>query len=451
MAIKSNKCPTCGAPLIKIDENRYQCEYCGLLYEEKKDDDSHDKWSHILNDAFLKKEMGKFDEAILEYERILSENPEYYLAYWGALLAEYGILFSKSGEEKGANFYKFNITPMIDCSYYRNLMNYCSNDDERNAFYKKTSELECIRLEIIKKIKNDNTEFLISTIEPQQNNNLLTEQKISNQLYNEIVSRGKSVFWSVKDLKNIAYKDYEPYLFSALYHAKKLIVIVNDKKDANCDYVKSCWKRFKKLGDIEGKEIIFLPLKNNPNDFDYELRNSNVIEYKISVVNDIIKYLFQKPQLIQEEDLFQNKNEEIIVKNDVKPNTKELKNNESSVVEKTSNVDYGQESERKFATNANAFADKGTYFDKIQTNSEALRSISDDLKKYKNSQISLLNQCLTDLNYISYEWNDNNFEKLVQEVSNITNNFERNLSEFDSFSEWLNRKAEIIERQKNIK
>lgn len=443
--IKKIQCQTCGAPMEKIGEKKYHCDYCGMYYEEREDNEHIDSLLHVLNEAALQKNIGKFEEAIREYETIIEETPECYLAYWGALLADYGVLFSSKGKEKSAVFYQYKEEPILENHYYRNLMSYCPNEDEKNLYFNKALELENIRIGIVKKIKKDNTDVIISTIEENDSEDTRLEYEIANQLYEKIKNNNSSVFWSAKNLKETAYQDYEPILFSALYHAKKLIIITKSVEDSNVSYVKDCWKRFNKLGNVENKEIIFLPLKNNPNDYALDLRKSHIIENSAHIIDDTLKCVF--PNMNKKESVNNISKEQ---KDVVSLKDKNVKNDEPKE-RITRNVEINNEPKETIKVSSGDFGPRGTSFGSIQTNSEALRRIASDLKKYNQTQIAILNQCLSDLSYISHEWNDNNFENLFREISSITNNFENNLSEFDHFSEWLNQKAEIIERQKDIK
>ena len=443
--IKKIQCQTCGAQMEKIEEKKYHCDYCGMFYEEREDNNHIVSLLHVLNEAALQKNIGKFEEAIREYETIIEETPECYLAYWGALLADYGVSFSSRGNEKSAVFYQYKEEPILENHYYRNLMSYCPNEDEKNLYFNKALELENIRIGIVKKIKKDSTDVIICTVEDVDSKDSRLEYEIANQLYEKIKNKNCSVFWSAKNLKDIAYQDYEPSLFSALYHAKKLIVITKSVEDSNISYVGDCWKRFNKLGNNEGKEIIFLPLKNNPNDYALDLRKSHIVENNEHIVDETLRCVF--PEMSKSDST------KPIVKEEQKTITqKESEYKTSEVKEKVSpKIEINDEPKETIRVSSGDFGAIGASFGNIQTNSEALRRIANDLKKYNQSQISILNQCLSDLSYISYEWSDNNFENLFREISNISNNFENNLAEFDHFSEWLNQKAEIIEKQRDIK
>ena len=208
--------------------------------------------------------------------------------------------------------------------------------------------------------------------------------------------------------------------------------------------IKNCWKRFNKFeqNNNKNKEIIFIPLKNNPNDFPLDLRKSHILHNNSEVVDNCLNIIFPK------ESKQNNIETDKVV---TQPTTKEEKEpiKEKEFTRTTETVESIKSDSIKVKTTE--FISRGQGYGNIQTNSEALIKIADNLNKYNQTQVNILNQCLSDLSYISYEWNDYNFEKIINEISVITHQYEANFSDFDQFAKWLNSKAEIIERQKNIR
>ena len=253
----STKCTTCGGVLKSYSFGVLKCTFCNEIFNINHED--IDK----LNEANKLRLNNKFAKSFELYQEILSQDPNFPEANWGALLSEYGVEYVSENDKLIPTLHRpiqnYKIT---DDVYAINLLSN-TNGEEHEDYNKKINELEELRIEIEKATINiPKYDVFISckiTNPDSQIEEKTPEYEWGQLIYKKLSQRGLKVFFSPVTLP-ATNGAYEPIIYSALQSAKYLIILASKPEYLESTWIKNEWERFLKF---LREQLLFLDFANS--------------------------------------------------------------------------------------------------------------------------------------------------------------------------------------------
>lgn len=280
--MRTMKCPTCGGTCRYEIGQGYVCEACMNIYGAEE---ISDKIIDKLNYANEKRrDHYDFDGALQLCLEILEEQPNNQEANWGALLAEYQIVYLKNakGEYKPTFLNPDVSTPIDRCKYYNKL----------NTDFRRMADLaETVRLEVVRESNRipDYDVFISYKQHVGNSDTIMTEEaEWAALIYKRLVKCGLRVFYDEESLKGGA-AGWEPHIYSALKSSKYLILLGSSLDNINSTWVKNEWKRYLSYRKKDSDKTFSVAQKNcKPEDLDYDLQSQQVLDANDSDWMDIL-------------------------------------------------------------------------------------------------------------------------------------------------------------------
>jgi len=245
-------CSLCGAKLEpNIHYGKWMCKACGAF----KADNMPGELENSLLDAGMQMRLAHFREAESRYEEIIRNHPECSRAYWGRVLAYYGIVYEIMDD--GAihpTCYNGKLESLVGNRYYINALKYAS-DEERNYYMEQAKTIDDLR-EVWKNIPEDWSFDVFLSYKDSDNGTPTPDRTEAQKIYKKLINQGYKVFFSHESLKNIAGLKYEPYILKAINTAKVMLVYSSSADYVNSRWIHNEWSRYlSRIGESEsGKE-----------------------------------------------------------------------------------------------------------------------------------------------------------------------------------------------------
>lgn len=223
--MKERVCKNCGGRIYKVvGQNMVKCMFCGTLYVDEQA--SKEETVLIVNANQLLRQL-KFEEAINEFDKIISIYPKSYESYFGKALAKNKIVLyaNTRGIVNSPKFFSKPSTLKNDSDFIKAI-------DLAPAEVKKTYG------NIVRKIEKtveqyslltESTDVFVLADEAQNNNN------ISKMV--QLIKKKNKTFVFDKQKK-------EEEVFKALETAKVFVFYVDSKKDLKAQDQKSIYDRY---------------------------------------------------------------------------------------------------------------------------------------------------------------------------------------------------------------
>ena len=242
------KCKMCGGDLALTPKCIIAtCVYCGTQ-QTVPTDDNEKKLVQFQRAEQLRRNC-EFDKASGIYETIVAEFQQEAEAYWGLVLCKYGIEYvddPATGEK---------IPTCHRCSYESvtddpNFLLTMENADPRSlpVYRREAERIEVLRKNVVAlSSQADDYDIFICYKETDSNGDRTVDSLIAQQIYDALTEKGYRVFFSRITLEDKLGISYEPYIFSALNHAKIMLVVGTSGEHFNAVWVKNEWSRFLKF------------------------------------------------------------------------------------------------------------------------------------------------------------------------------------------------------------
>ena len=242
--MNQNMCNNCGGE-YEYRHGRFVCRSCGSY---KPEEISNEEVT-LLYTAFQKLRLAEFYEAELEFDDIIHKYPENPNAYWGRLMAKYGIKYEQDFDGRMIpTCYATSIESLLDADDYRMAMKYADADSK--SYYQKQAEyIERVRKEWIEKAKKEKPyDIFICYKDSDLANDIERTQDsyAAQELYLHLTRKGYRVFFSRETLRDKVGEKYEPYIFNALATAKVMIVYGSKPTYITSTWLKNEWTRYEK-------------------------------------------------------------------------------------------------------------------------------------------------------------------------------------------------------------
>lgn len=443
------QCTTCGGMLEKIGEDRYRCDSCGLVYE--RDVQKYNGASaEEINRASFERWQGRFEEALNCYDRVLEIDPGNFEANWGSMLSEHNIGYiTASDGTQTPVFYGVKEERIYDNNYYIKAMQECPYGEEEN-FAAVAEVLENTRVGALKEEKKAG--FDVMVICHKYDNGETEDFTEAKRIYDAIKNKKYSVFCPAIDLAEIHPAFTEPKIYAAIKKAKVMIAVASKESYALADDMKSVWRRYVRIND-SGKSVL---VSKNENVFPGEILRKAAAKFTSNELKEILGFVESalpknpseeqvKPAQKQASDVAPPPNED-----DVKSKKIEKATTKEQTPVKSSSGGSGGAFASSSASSINVtgyvplkFAAKDT----ISTNPDALDRVADAVRRYNYSQLNIIKTCLSEIRYLTGQWDDRNMEQVLRETGVAVSDFERQIPEAELFSRWLEEKANILRKK----
>ena len=242
--MNQNICYNCGGEFVERG-GKLVCLYCGTIKPENVSGEE----LTLLYTAYQRLRLADFSDAEQEFDDIIRRHPKNAQAYWGRLLAKYGIKYEEDYDgTKIPSCYAASIESVFDALDYKKALE-LADKDNREVFREHAEYIERCRRDWIEEASREKPyDIFISYKDSDKERGLRrTEDSVAMQdLYVQLVQRGYRVFFSHESLRGISGKKFEPYIFNALSTAKVMIVYGSKPEYINSTWVKNEWTRYLK-------------------------------------------------------------------------------------------------------------------------------------------------------------------------------------------------------------
>ncbi len=294
------ECSRCGGRLeVNSDMSVGTCMFCGSMITIPK---SIEKKSNLYNRANYLRRANEFDKAEEIYEDILKEDNTEAEAHWGLLMCRYGIEYVED-PDSGARVptcHRTERDSIFTQPSYLAAMEY-GDEQMKEVFKDQAQRIDKIQQKILK-IANQEEPYDVFICYKQTDDHSgerTPDSFIGEDLYYELTKAGYKVFFAQQSLRPGT--DYEPYIFSALYSAKALIVIATNSDYVNAVWVRNEWSRFLAMMKKDSDKMIIPVYKDmSPYEFPKQLSRFHAMDVTrlgfLQDVRDGINRIVRKPQ-----------------------------------------------------------------------------------------------------------------------------------------------------------
>lgn len=266
------KCKMCGGPIRVMGPRIGECEDCGTrvllpIINEERIVNLYNRGNHF-------REVGEYDRAYSAYESIIAQDRDDAEAHWCLLLCRYGINYVKD-DRTGAfrpTLSRMNRSPINEDPDYLAALR-CS-DEEMKQWYRqeaaKLADIQNLFLEIMK--KEPPYDVFICFKAEEADGRRTKASELGQDIYEELTARGLQVFFSRITLADRIGEEFEPYIFSALYTARVMLVVADKAEQLQARWVKNEWIRYLAMMDRDSERTI-VPVfyQMSPYDFPPEI------------------------------------------------------------------------------------------------------------------------------------------------------------------------------------
>ena len=242
--MNSNICNICGANYEYIN-GKWKCRYCGSYKPEEITNEE----STLLYIANQRLRMADFDEAEKQFTDIIEKFPKSTYAYWGRLLAKYGIKYEDDFDgRKIPTCYATSMECFTSDSDYLKALDF-ADADTKEFYQKQAGYIEKVRKEWVEKAKKEKPYDIFICYKDSDLTNGIdrTPDSIAAQeIYIHLVEQGYRVFYSRESLRDKIGEKYEPYIFNALSTAKVMLVYGSSAEYITSTWLKNEWMRYEK-------------------------------------------------------------------------------------------------------------------------------------------------------------------------------------------------------------
>lgn len=236
-------CRYCGAPLELSGTTVCECQSCNILQSVPLID-SAEKRELLTRAEQLRREQ-RYDKAIQLYEKMITLSPTDADLYWALALCRYGVLFFADG---GSVLQRTQAHSFTSDSDYQQALKF-ADEKQRGLMEHIAGSIDEKQREISELSIGKSYDVLLCSGADDKS------VKCSTELYSRLCSENMNVFYPQVTLKETAKSEWEPFLFSAVYSAKVLIIAVTDRSIFDDVLAMNLCGRFMS-GSMSGRAVI---------------------------------------------------------------------------------------------------------------------------------------------------------------------------------------------------
>lgn len=285
------KCKCCGGDLnIKDGDKVVTCPYCGS--QQTIPNEKDEQVLKIYARGNRLRSQGEFDKAYSTYSQLLNEGKENAEVYWNLLLCKYGITYVDDYDgKKKPTMNRRSMTSILDDDDYKKAIE-LSDSVSKEVYEQEANRINDIQKGILKIVHQEEPyDVFISYKETDEFGDRTKDSLLAQEIYDALTKDGYRVFLSRVTLSNVIGKEYEPYIYSALYTAKLMLLVTTDEEHVNSIWVKNEWSRFVDRRKTDSsKNLIPCYRDRDPYDLPKELRNLQGLDMgKLGFIQDLTR------------------------------------------------------------------------------------------------------------------------------------------------------------------
>lgn len=273
------KCKCCGADLhVKEGDKVATCDYCGSVQTIPNSQDANVLSVYMRGNSL--RNQGEFDKAYAVFSRLSDSESSDAEIYWNLLLCKYGVTYVDDYDgKKKPTMNRVSLSSILDDHDYLKALA-LSDAISKEAYIEEASRIAKIQDAIIGVIKKEKPyDVFISYKESDEFGNRTEDSVLAQDVYEKLTEKGYRVFLSRITLSSVVGHDYEPYIYSALYTSKALILVSCSVDYVNAPWVKNEWQRYVfMMQKDKGKVLIPCYKDIDPYDLPKEIRNLQGID-----------------------------------------------------------------------------------------------------------------------------------------------------------------------------
>lgn len=285
------KCKCCGGDLnIKDGDKVVTCPYCGS--QQTIPNEKDEQVLKIYARGNRLRSQGEFDKAYSTYSQLLNEGKENAEVYWNLLLCKYGITYVDDYDgKKKPTMNRRSMTSILDDDDYKKAIE-LSDSVSKEVYEQEANRINDIQQGILKIVHQEEPyDVFISYKETDEFGDRTKDSLLAQEIYDALTKDGYRVFLSRVTLSNVIGKEYEPYIYSALYTAKLMLLVTTEGEHVNSIWVKNEWSRFVDRRKTDSsKSLIPCYRDRDPYDLPKELRNLQGLDRsKLGFIQDLTR------------------------------------------------------------------------------------------------------------------------------------------------------------------
>lgn len=294
------ECSRCGGRLeVNSDMSVGKCLFCDSVITIPRE---VEKKSNLYNRANYLRRSNEFDKAEEIYEDILKEDNTDAEAHWGLLMCCYGIEYVDDPDsgKKVPTCHRTERDSIFTQPSFLAAMEY-ADELKKEVYQEQAQYIDKIQQKILKIADQEEPYdvFICYKQTDDQSGERTPDSFIGEDLYYELTKAGYKVFFAQQSLRPGT--DYEPYIFSALYSARALIVIATNSDYVNAVWVRNEWNRFLAMMKKDSNKTIIPVYKDmSPYEFPKALSRFHAMDVTrlgfLQDVRDGINRIVRKPQ-----------------------------------------------------------------------------------------------------------------------------------------------------------
>jgi hypothetical protein len=289
--MNQNTCFNCGSTEFRERGGKLACAYCGSFLPERISGEE----TSLLYNAFQRLRLAEFHDAEQDFDDIIRRYPRNAQAYWGRLMARFGIKYEMDYDGKQIpTCYAASIDSIMDSSDYRSALEY-ADADTRAVFKAHAEYIERVRLEWTEKASREKPyDIFISYKDSDTESGFgrTVDSDELRELYIYLMGKGYRVFFSRERLRGKAGEKYEPYIYGALSTARIMLVYGSKPEYINATWVKNEWSRYLKQirAGVKRSDSLLVAYKGfDPGELPAPLRSRQCFDAgKITFFDDLI-------------------------------------------------------------------------------------------------------------------------------------------------------------------
>lgn len=269
-------CKNCGGALT-LKGNIYLCRFCGAVFENNA------VGGTLTTLAFEQLRTAKFDDASETFSEVISKYPNSHEAYFGKLLAKYGVVFvDEASGKKIPTCYEL-IESVTDDDLFKKAVDLAPSD-VAEGYKKLGKKIERVRAAWKEKASKEKPYDIFLCFKDSDRENGIERTKDSfaaSDLYAHLTQDGYRVFFSRVSLSDKISEEYEPYIFGAIQSSPIMIVYGEKGEYFDSTWMKNEWTRFAKRIDNGTKRpdsLIVVYDNMNPYDLPPRLRSRQCLD-----------------------------------------------------------------------------------------------------------------------------------------------------------------------------
>lgn len=244
------KCSVCGGNILP-EGNIGICDSCGRKISlAGLSDDRLIENRNRANEARIKQDYSAAERA---WSRIVADEPDSAEAHWNLLLSRYGIDYA--WEDLTGEFYpvmnRVRWEILTDDPDYRAAVQ-CADDNSLVYYMDEGKRLEKLRERLLTRVKDEPAYdvFLCTGDTGSAGGDYAAE------IYKELTAKGLRTFYGKEALAGIPKTEQEPYIFSALYTSRVMVLFASAAEQLTDVAVKNEWSRFLTLMEQNSRKYL---------------------------------------------------------------------------------------------------------------------------------------------------------------------------------------------------